>query len=122
MRPSHPRGVPKGSYLVTTAVAGNHGHCRDLERYGLLPACLDSILDQTLSPTDYEVVVVDNASDDGTLEFLDRHYPRVRVVRSATNRGFAGGCAQGLAATDAPVAVLLNNDAVRSAGLPRAPR
>ena len=78
----------------------------------LLPACLDSILDQTLSPTDYEVVVVDNASDDGTPELLDRQYPRVRVVRSATNRGFAGGCAQGLAATDAPVAVLLNNDAV----------
>ena len=77
-----------------------------------LPACLDSILDQTLPRQSYEVLVVDNASDDGTLELLNERYPDVRVIRSPSNRGFAGGCALGLAATPAPVAVLLNNDAV----------
>ena len=76
-----------------------------------LPACLDSILDQTLPRQSYEVLVVDNASDDGTLELLNER-PDVRVIRSPSNRGFAGGCALGLAATPAPVAVLLNNDAV----------
>lgn len=75
----------------------------------LLPACLDSLLAQ--SWTDLEVVVVDNASTDGTAELLREHYPQVDVIRSSVNLGFAGGVALGTQDETADYLVLLNNDA-----------
>jgi GT2 family glycosyltransferase len=74
----------------------------------LLVECLDSLAGQTLA---HDVVVVDNASTDGTAEFLARR-PTVHVVHNRTNRGFAGGVADGLRAVRTPLVALLNNDAV----------
>lgn len=78
----------------------------------LLPQCLDSLLRQDVPGAALEIVVVDNASTDGTVELLARDYPHVRVVRSATNVGFAGGVVLGTRDFDGEVIVLLNNDAV----------
>lgn len=72
----------------------------------LLTACLDSVL-----PEGAEILVVDNASTDGTIDLLNARYPGLRIVRSAKNTGFAGGVAQALERVDTPVTVLLNNDA-----------
>lgn len=75
----------------------------------LLPDCLDSLEAQTVRD-DLELVVVDNASSDGTAELLADRYPGVRVVTASRNLGFAGGAALGM--RDAPGhVVLLNNDA-----------
>lgn len=79
----------------------------------LLSECLDSLEKQTLRPH-LEVVVVDNASTDGTDALLATHYPWVRVIRSDRNLGFAGGAALGMADADGDV-VLLNNDATFAA-------
>jgi GT2 family glycosyltransferase len=79
----------------------------------LLPACLASLRRQTLA---HDVVVVDNASTDGTAELLARDHPDVRVLRLARNTGFAGGVQAGLDATDAEYVALLNNDAVADEG------
>lgn len=57
------------------------------------------------------ILVVDNASSDGTSELLSARYPMVRVIDSPTNSGFAGGVALALAQVHTAVAVLLNNDA-----------
>ncbi|HXF57853.1 MAG TPA: glycosyltransferase family 2 protein [Actinomycetota bacterium] len=62
-----------------------------------------------------EVVVVDNASTDGSLEAA-RGLPGVRVVRNRTNRGFAAAANQGIQATSAPFVLLLNPDAQVLAG------
>jgi N-acetylglucosaminyl-diphospho-decaprenol L-rhamnosyltransferase len=76
----------------------------------LLPNCLDSLLAQTVA-ADLEVVVVDNASEDGTTTMLSERYPGANVVRSESNLGFAGGADLGLANFAGPFIALLNNDA-----------
>lgn len=78
----------------------------------LLTRCLDSLLAQDLASGELEIVLVDNASTDGSVELVETHYPGVRVVQTHTNLGFAGGVNAGLAALEAPFAALLNNDAV----------
>lgn len=74
----------------------------------LLPDCLGSLREQTLA---HDVLVVDNASTDGTEELLAGNFPEVRVLRLPENTGFAGGVAAALRATDAPLLALLNDDA-----------
>jgi GT2 family glycosyltransferase len=59
-----------------------------------LPACLAALTAQ--SHPDLDVVVVDNASVDGSREVV-RRFPGVRLVANATNRGFAGAANQGVA-------------------------
>lgn len=82
----------------------------------LLPTCLDSLLRQSYS--NFEVVVVDNASTDDSRDLIAQRYSArrpgshipVRVLPLDSNRGFAGGVNAGIRATDSPIVVLLNND------------
>jgi len=76
----------------------------------LLPDCLDSLIAQTIA-ADLEIMVVDNASEDGTAAMLAERYPGVVVIRSESNLGFAGGADLGLAGFGGPFVALLNNDA-----------
>lgn len=73
-----------------------------------LPDCLDSLLDQYLK--DFETIVVDNGSNDGSLELLQHSYSWVRVVSLATNTGFASGNNAGFAVSRGKYIVTLNND------------
>jgi N-acetylglucosaminyl-diphospho-decaprenol L-rhamnosyltransferase len=63
-----------------------------------------------------EIVVVDNASGDGSPERIRERHPDVTVVERASNDGFATGVNAGLEATTAPVVVLLNPDALPRPG------
>lgn len=76
----------------------------------LLPACLDALRAQTLPAGDLSVVVVDNASTDGTAELLAREYPEVTCISSPTNLGFAGGVRLGMAGPTGRYIALVNND------------
>lgn len=81
----------------------------------LTRACVQSLLDQE-GDFELEVVLVDNASGDGTADLaaLD---PRVRVLRQERNLGFAGGVNVGLHAARHPLLVVLNNDTLASPNL-----
>ena len=54
--------------------------------------------------------MVDNQSDDDSVAYVRRHFPRVNVIETGANLGYAGGNNVGLRATEAPFAVLLNPD------------
>ena len=73
-----------------------------------LPACLIALRAQTLR--DFEVIVVDNASTDGSVERLGRDYPEAQVIRLDRNYGFTGACNTGLRAARGEILTLLNND------------
>ena len=73
-------------------------------------------------PPPLGLIVVDNASSDGTrpyLKKLARRDRRVRLVLNESNRGFAAAVNQGLAAAKARALVVLNNDTVRPPGASR---
>lgn len=79
--------------------------------------CLDSLVRHTPEP--HEVIVVDNGSTDGTVEYLRErmeHHGNLRVIENATNRGFAAGNNLGLATAHGHSIVLLNNDTVVTDG------
>jgi len=89
-------------------------------RRDLLKQCLQSLkLQQVNQP--FEVVVVDNGSDDGSQEMVLsewQHNPVVQVVllRNSENRGFCAANNQGFAASDTEFVALLNNDAAAEPG------
>lgn len=56
-----------------------------------LEGCLGSLLDQDMPSDDYEVIYADNASPDGSADFVEQRFPEVRVLRFDRNYGFAEG-------------------------------
>jgi GT2 family glycosyltransferase len=77
----------------------------------MLRECLDALREQTYR--DFETIVVDDASTDGTRELL-AGYPKVRVVRLPGRRGhgFVAAANAGIEAASGEIVALLNNDAV----------
>ena len=69
---------------------------------------LDRLRDR--SPVSFETIVVDNASSDETPQSI-ASFPWVRYLRHETNRNFAGACNAGARLAEAPLTLLLNNDA-----------
>ncbi|MBC8492508.1 MAG: glycosyltransferase family 2 protein [Chloroflexi bacterium] len=75
-----------------------------------LEDCLSSVMARTYP--DFEVVLVDNGSTDGSAEFVAQRFPQVRIIRHDENLGFAAGNNTAIRATRSPyVATFLNNDA-----------
>ncbi|MCP3676917.1 MAG: glycosyltransferase family 2 protein, partial [Deltaproteobacteria bacterium] len=73
-----------------------------------LKTCLDSLKNQTY--TNHTIIVVDNGSTDGSVEFLDEFYPHVEVVRFPENRGFSAAVNGGIKRARGTYIALLNND------------
>ncbi len=95
--------VPKVSIIIVTF------HNLDFTRQ-----CIDSVLANTLHP-DLEIIVVDNASTDGTREYLrelEKQHGNFTVILNDENAGFARANNQGLRAAAGDYLVLLNNDTV----------
>lgn len=73
-----------------------------------LNECIGSLYTQ--SYPDFEIIVVDNASVDGSIEFLTSEFPDVRIIRNPVNLGFAGGMNTGILSAGGPFILALNND------------
>ncbi|MDD5111136.1 MAG: glycosyltransferase family 2 protein [Candidatus Altiarchaeota archaeon] len=70
--------------------------------------CLSSLA--RLDYPDYEVVVVDNGSTDGSQQEIKKGFPKVRLIENKENLGFAEGCNVGIRSTEGKYVLLLNND------------
>lgn len=70
--------------------------------------CLESIYAGTLP--DVEVIVVDNASADGSAEIVERKFPQARLIKNSENKGFSAAVNQGIKESRTPYVILLNND------------
>ncbi|PYS24316.1 MAG: glycosyl transferase family 1 [Acidobacteria bacterium] len=80
--------------------------------------CLESVMRNTDYPN-YEIVVVDNHSSDGTPAYLQKlanRDRRVKIVLNSDNRGFPRAVNQGIAASSGERLVVLNNDTIVSRG------
>lgn len=75
----------------------------------LLP-CLRSLYDA--GAEEQQIIVVDNGSVDGSVAAVRRDFPRVELIETGANLGFAEGCNRGIAVARAPWVFTLNNDAV----------
>ena len=73
-----------------------------------MEACLESLYAGTSKH--FHVIVVDNASTDGSLEIVRQKFPQVRLIENTENTGFAKAVNQGIMASTTPYVILLNND------------
>ncbi len=73
-----------------------------------LALCLPSIFQQTYP--NFDVFVVDNASTDGSLEFVQQTYPKVKTIRNKTNLGYAGANNIGFRFATGELVAVLNPD------------
>ena len=76
----------------------------------LLTQCLTSLYDHL--PNDAEVIVVDNASSDGSVSMVKKDFPRAHVVQNDRNLGFGLGIMSGVKKSNGKYLLFLNSDAM----------
>ena len=73
-----------------------------------MESCLASLQEQTCK--NFEILVVDNASSDGSVEYMKGHYPEIKVIALDKNYGFSRAVNVGIKHSRTPFVILLNND------------
>jgi hypothetical protein len=75
-----------------------------------LKECIPSLISQTYQ--DFEIIVVDNASTDGSEEFIKANYPGIKIVQTGKNLGYAAGNNAGFEVAEGEYIVVVNPDTV----------
>ena len=78
---------------------------------GILHDCLSSVYEET-NNVSFEVIVIDNASTDGSGEMVKSEFPQVILLENRKNRGFAAANNQGITIAKGRYVLLLNSDTV----------
>lgn len=74
--------------------------------------CFDSLAKISYPKDKYEVIMIDNGSSDGSVEYVRKKYPRVKIITLNKNCGFTGGNNLGVRLAKGDYVVFLNNDVV----------
>ena len=77
----------------------------------VLSECLNSIA--STDYPDFEIIIVDNASSDNSVEWIKSNYPRVTLIENDKNYGYAGGCNIGADYANGEYLIFLNNDTIQ---------
>jgi len=96
-----PGGLQNGAPLVSIVIPNRNG-------MDVLPNCLDSLMRQRYP--NVEILLVDNASNDGSDGFVRRNYQSVRVISKDENLGYGGGCNLGATEAAGDYVLFLAND------------
>ncbi|UCB51985.1 MAG: glycosyltransferase family 2 protein [Candidatus Zixiibacteriota bacterium] len=75
----------------------------------LLDRCLQSLLRSTQA-AEFEIIVIDNNSRDGSIHMLEKEYPQVTLIKNQENLGFAKACNQGIRIAEGKYVFILNPD------------
>ena len=86
----------------STVVIPNYNGIKYIE------ACLESLF--TGTEKNFEVIVVDNASSDGSIDIVREKFPQVQIIQNDENTGFCKAVNQGIKASRTQYVILLNND------------
>ncbi|MFV0363870.1 MAG: glycosyltransferase family 2 protein [Suipraeoptans sp.] len=70
--------------------------------------CLDALELQTYQ--DFQTIIVDNASTDGSIQYIEENYPSVKLMKLDSNYGFSRAVNEGIRAAETKYVILLNND------------
>ena len=81
----------------------------------LLLECIKSVY-STINKTDFEIIVVDNASSDGSVEMVRSTFPHVKIIANATNTGFSAANNQAVRVSTGKYVLLLNSDTLLNDG------
>jgi GT2 family glycosyltransferase len=76
-----------------------------------LKRCLDSLF-SALDGNDYEILIIDNASKDASLEYVQSRYPNLTVIKNKNNLGFASAVNMGIKTIKCDYILLINPDSV----------
>ncbi len=83
----------------------------------LIKQCVESIFDSTpQEEVQYEVIIIDNASTDGSTEYLRSQSGRITLIENKTNAGYAKACNQGIKIARGKFILLLGSDTIMKAG------
>jgi GT2 family glycosyltransferase/glycosyltransferase involved in cell wall biosynthesis len=99
------RAQTDGSWPSVTVVVVNYNG------RGYLDRCLGSLRELAYPEGELEVVLIDNASSDGSVEHVRTAFPEVQVVVNDTNTGFSPAVNQGAELANGTYVALINNDA-----------
>lgn len=94
--------------MKTAIVILNWNGKRYLERF--LPGLVESIGHGTGTSADNQVIIADNASEDGSIEWIRKNFPQIRIIEFDRNYGFTGGYNRALSLIDAQYYLLINSD------------
>jgi hypothetical protein len=75
-----------------------------------LKKCLDSL--KKLTYPNYEIIFVDNASTDDSIEFVEKNYTEIKIIKNESNLGFAEGNNVGIRNSNGEYIILFNNDVI----------
>ncbi|MBI2031212.1 MAG: glycosyltransferase family 2 protein [Candidatus Levybacteria bacterium] len=77
---------------------------------GFIKQCIDAIYNSDLSRRNYEIILVDNASSDGTVEEVKKHFPQVFIIKNSDNFGFSKANNIGIRKSQGKFLLFLNPD------------
>ncbi|WP_240414490.1 glycosyltransferase family 2 protein [Paenibacillus periandrae] len=110
----YPSGVTAGATSFTVMFEGTSIIIPSFNQGELLRQCIESI--SQFTPEPHEIIVIDNASTDGTADYLRTMTGKLRYRINPDNIGFAGGVNQGMKMARGSRLLLLNNDTVVTQG------